>query len=64
METHVFIGWPSVPPNVEKARGTVERIIRDSNRASEVIHDIRTLVKKTPPHQEEVDLNDLIYQDA
>jgi C4-dicarboxylate-specific signal transduction histidine kinase len=52
----------SVPPNVEKARGPVERIIRDSNRASEVIHDIRTLVKKTPPHREELDLNDLIYR--
>jgi signal transduction histidine kinase len=52
----------NTPPNVEKARGAVERIIRDSNRASEVIHDIRTLVKKTPPHQEEVDLNDLIYR--
>jgi signal transduction histidine kinase len=52
----------NVPPNVEKARGAVERIIRDTNRAGEVIHDIRTLVKKTPPHQEEVDLNDLIYR--
>jgi C4-dicarboxylate-specific signal transduction histidine kinase len=52
----------SAPPNVEKARGAVERIIRDSNRASEVIHDIRTLVKKTPPHREEVDLNDSIYR--
>jgi signal transduction histidine kinase len=52
----------SAPPNVEKARGAVERIIRDSNRASEVIHDIRTLVKKTPPHREEVDLNELIYR--
>jgi signal transduction histidine kinase len=52
----------NTPPNIEKARGAVERIIRDSNRASEVIHDIRTLVKKTPPHQEEVDLNDLIYR--
>jgi signal transduction histidine kinase len=47
-------------PNVEKARTTVERIIRDSNRASEVISDIRTLVKKAEPHQEPVDLNDLI----
>jgi signal transduction histidine kinase len=52
----------STPPNVGKARSTVERIIRDSNRASEVIHDIRTLVKKSPPHQEEIDLNDLIYR--
>src|ERR1700736_2315871 len=47
------------PPNVEKARTTVERIIRDSNRASEVIRDIRALVKKTQPHHEPVALNDL-----
>ena len=52
----------STPPNVQKARGTVERIIRDSERATEVIRDIRTLVKNTPPHQEQVDLNDLIYR--
>jgi signal transduction histidine kinase len=50
----------SAQPNIEKARTTVERIIRDSNRASEVIHDIRTLVKKAQPHHETVDLNDLI----
>jgi len=52
----------STPPNVEKARTTVERIIRDSNLASEVIHHVRALVKKTPPHQELVALNDLIYR--
>jgi signal transduction histidine kinase len=52
----------SSPPNVEKARTTVERIIRDSNRASEVIHNLRTLVKKAPPRYEPVGLNDLIYQ--
>ena len=50
------------PPNVEKARTTVERMIRDSNRASEVIHDIRALVKKTQPHHEPVALNDLIHR--
>ncbi len=48
------------PPNIEKARSTVKRIIRDSDRASEVIRDIRGLVKKAPPRQEPVDLNDLI----
>jgi signal transduction histidine kinase len=40
----------------------VERIIRDSNLASEVIHNVRTLVKKAPPHREPVPLNDLIYR--
>jgi signal transduction histidine kinase len=49
-------------PNIQKARATVQRIIRDSNRACDVIHDIRTLVKKAPPYQEPVDLNDLIYR--
>ena len=38
----------------------MKRIIRDSDRASEVILDIRALVKKAPPRQEPVDLNDLI----
>lgn len=52
----------SNPPNVEKARITVERIIRDSNRASEIIHNLRTLVKKVPPRNEPVALNDLIYR--
>jgi signal transduction histidine kinase len=48
------------PPNIEKARTTVKRIIRDGDRAGEVIRDIRALVKKAPPRQEPVDLNDLI----
>jgi C4-dicarboxylate-specific signal transduction histidine kinase len=52
----------SAPPNVEKARTTVERIIRDSNLASEVIHNVRTLVKKAAPHREAVALNDLIHR--
>jgi C4-dicarboxylate-specific signal transduction histidine kinase len=52
----------TAPPNVEKARTTVERIIRDSNLASEVIHNVRTLVKKAPPHREPVALNELIHR--
>src|SRR5579859_4563395 len=31
-----------IPPNLEKARQTVERIIRDGNRASTVIQEVRT----------------------
>jgi C4-dicarboxylate-specific signal transduction histidine kinase len=50
----------AAPPNIEKARTAVKRIIRDSDRASEVICDIRGLVKKAPPRMEPVDLNDLI----
>ena len=34
-------------PNLDEARDAVRRILRDSNRASEVISRIRALVKKT-----------------
>jgi C4-dicarboxylate-specific signal transduction histidine kinase len=49
-----------VPPNLEKARQTVERIIRDGNRASAVIQEVRTLVKKAPPQKVLVNINDLV----
>jgi C4-dicarboxylate-specific signal transduction histidine kinase len=55
------LNWlATAPPNIAKVRTTVERIIRDGNRASEVVNDIRALVKKAAPRQEPVDVNDLI----
>ncbi|HEV3332148.1 MAG TPA: MEDS domain-containing protein [Bryobacteraceae bacterium] len=47
-------------PDLEKARATLKRIIRDGNRASEVINGVRNLAKKTPPSKEPVDVNELI----
>jgi len=47
-------------PNLSEARQAVERIIKDSYRASEVIARIRSLVKKTPPRSDWVDLNEVI----
>ena len=49
-------------PNLSEARQAVERIIKDSYRASEVIVRIRTLVKKTPPRIDWVDLNEVIVE--
>jgi signal transduction histidine kinase len=49
-----------VTPNLSEARQAVERIIKDSYRASEVISRIRALVKKTPPRNDWVDLNEVI----
>jgi len=49
-------------PNFSEARQAVERIIKDSYRASEVIARIRSLVKKTPPRNDWVDLNELIEE--
>ena len=49
-------------PNMSEARQAVERIIKDSYRASAVISRVRTLVKKTPPRNDLVDLNEVIVE--
>jgi C4-dicarboxylate-specific signal transduction histidine kinase len=49
-------------PDLEEARAAVERIIRDGNRASEVIRRIRALAKKTDPQTAWLDINDVIHE--
>jgi PAS domain S-box-containing protein len=46
------------PPNVEGARETARRTIRDGNRASEVITRLRALFSKKDATTESVDLNE------
>jgi PAS domain S-box-containing protein len=46
------------PPNVEGARETARRTIRDGNRASDVITRVRKLYSKKNPQLEWIDLND------
>jgi PAS domain S-box-containing protein len=46
------------PPNVEGARETARRTIRDGNRASDVITRLRALFSKGDPTTESVDLNE------
>jgi signal transduction histidine kinase len=49
-------------PDLEAARRSVERIVRDANRASEVISRIRDLIKKSPPQSDQLNINDLILE--
>jgi len=49
-------------PNLPEGREAVERIIKDSYRASEVIARIRNLVKKTPPRNDWLDINEVILE--
>lgn len=49
-------------PNLTEGRQAVERIIKDSYRASEVISRIRALVKKAPPRNDVVDVNDVVRE--
>jgi C4-dicarboxylate-specific signal transduction histidine kinase len=50
------------PPNLEEARDTARRLIRDGNRASEVVARIRALAKKTPMEKHLTDLNEAIQE--
>jgi signal transduction histidine kinase len=49
-------------PDLAEARAAVERIIRDGQRASAVIHRIRELSTKTDPHKARLNLNDVIHE--
>ncbi len=50
------------PPNVEGARQTAQRTIRDGHRASDVITRLRALFSKKAPTTESVDLNEAIRE--
>jgi PAS domain S-box-containing protein len=50
------------PPNFDEARVAIHRIVRDGNRASEVIARIRTLVKKGESVAHRLDVNDTIRE--
>ena len=49
----------SDPPNINGARETAQRTIRDGNRASEVITRLRTLFSKKQTNVEPLNLNEL-----
>jgi C4-dicarboxylate-specific signal transduction histidine kinase len=49
-------------PDLNEARSAAERMIRDANRASEVIQRIRKLVMKTDLHKVWLDINDIIEE--
>jgi signal transduction histidine kinase len=50
------------PPNLDGARATAQRTLRDGNRASEVIERLRTLFARKEPKTEPVDLNDAVRE--
>jgi signal transduction histidine kinase len=50
------------PPDVAKAREVLTCIVDDADRASDVVDRIGSLIKKTPPRKEAVDLNAAILE--
>jgi PAS domain S-box-containing protein len=49
-------------PNLDEARQAAQWIIRDGNRAAEVIRRVRALAKNAEPQNEPLDVNDIISE--
>ena len=49
-------------PNLDEARATAQRIVRDGKRASEVIARIRALLGKGQPIRQRLNINDVILE--
>jgi C4-dicarboxylate-specific signal transduction histidine kinase len=50
------------PPNIERANQSVERIIRDAERARVVIERVRSLIKNKPPEKAAVIVNEALRE--
>jgi C4-dicarboxylate-specific signal transduction histidine kinase len=50
------------PPNIEKARQALGRILENGNRAGEVIAGIRALIKKESPRRDRLTVNETILE--
>ena len=49
-------------PNLDEARSTAQRIVRDGKRASEVIGRVRALLAQGQPMRQRLNLNDVILE--
>lgn len=60
---HACVSWLSAaPPNLERARITAGRVIRDANAAAEVVQRIRALFRQAPPSMLATDLNEIVRE--
>jgi PAS domain S-box-containing protein len=50
------------PPDLEEVRQALRHIVKDANRAGDVIGRIRELIKKAPPRKDRVDMNEAIRE--
>jgi signal transduction histidine kinase len=60
---HAALRWVGRdPPDLEEVRQALDAIIKDGNRASDVISGIRTLTRKVPPRYDRLDINEPIIE--
>jgi PAS domain S-box-containing protein len=60
---HAALRWLGAqPPDLEEGRQSLGHIIKDGHRASEVIERIRALIKKAPPRNDPLDINEIVLE--
>jgi PAS domain S-box-containing protein len=65
MNANACLRWlAGATPNLDEARDAIGRILRDGNRASDVISRIRALVSKTDTDKSRLDVNGAIQEVA
>ena len=50
------------PPNLDSARLSIDRIVADSRRATDIVGRIRDLAKKAPAHRETLEINEVVLE--
>ena len=60
---YAAIRWADAqPPDLEEVRQALGRIVKDGNRAGEVIDRVRAIIKKAPPRKDLLDINEIILE--
>jgi PAS domain S-box-containing protein len=60
---HACLRWlDTLPPNIQNARQSIERMISDAVRASQVVERIRALAKNTPPQKVWLNVNETVEE--
>lgn len=60
---HAALRWLGArPSNIDEVRQALGRIVKDGNRASDVVGRIRALIKKAPLQKDSLEINDVILE--
>jgi C4-dicarboxylate-specific signal transduction histidine kinase len=61
--SHAALRWlDAQPPDLEEVRQSLGRVVKEGNRATDVIGRIRALIKKTPPRRDALEINEVISE--
>jgi signal transduction histidine kinase len=50
------------PPDLQKAQYSLDEIIKDGNRATDIVERLRALIKKAPPRKDALEINGAILE--